>query len=291
MSKFDHMYADLCNEILEKGVYCKNRTGINTYSVVHKVLEFDLAEEFPILTTKKVGFKSAVLEMLWFYQVQSNDVRWLTERGVKIWNEWRIDDDGVYRIRDKEGNVISEKTFGKEWANTIGTAYGWIVREYDLMNKLIWKLKNNPDDRRMIMTLWQDAHIDTAVLPSCVWNTTWRVLDGKLNVVVNQRSCDVALGLPFNITQYAVLANLLAQVTGYEVGKMTWVISDAHIYENQIDGIKVQMQRLEDEFEAPKLVINKEITDFYAFDNSKELKDIYLENYQHHGAIKMEVAI
>ncbi|MEG2348175.1 MAG: thymidylate synthase [Clostridia bacterium] len=281
MSKFDNQYLELCEKIMNEGVLCHNRTGIDTRSVVHQVLHFDLQEEFPILTCKKVAFKSAVLEMLWFYQEQSNDVRWLQERGVKIWNEWQIDENGFYQGKD----------FGIENSYTIGTAYGWIVKHFKLVQDLIEKIKNNPDDRRMIMSLWQNEYIATAALPSCVWNTQWRVLDGKLNCLVTQRSCDVALGLPFNVTQYAVLVHLIAHVTGLEVGQMTWIINDAHVYVNQFDGINIQIARKSQCLLAPKLWINPEIKDFFEFDNSKELKDIKLVGYENLGKIKMEVAI
>lgn len=281
MSKWDKDYLDLCKDILENGYYSNNRTGIPTYKIPHKVFKFDLEDEFPILTTKYVAFKSAILEMLWFYQVQSNDVRWLQERNVKIWNEWQIDENGYYQ----------GKYFGKEYAYTIGTAYGYIVNKYKLIDSLINTLKTNPDDRRMIMSLWQNSELETAALPSCVWNTEWDVTDGKLNCMVTQRSCDVALGLPFNVTQYAVLIHLIAQVTGLKPGIMTWCINNAHIYENQIEGIKVQMSRLKDAYPAPKLYINKNITDFYKFDNSKELTDIKLVDYKYHEKIKMDVAV
>ena len=281
MSKFDKVYIDLCKNILENGTYCENRTGVNTYKLPHQILSFDLQEEFPILTTKFVAFKHAVLEMLWFYQAQSNDVSWLRERGVKIWNEWEIGKDGTYM----------GKNFGKEFAGTIGTAYGYIVNRYKLTQKLIDKIKNNPTDRRMIMSLWQDEFLDSASLPSCVWCTQWDVTDGYLNCLVNQRSCDVPLGLPFNISQYAVLVHLIAQVTNLKPGKMTWVINNAHIYENQIDGIKEQIERMKDEKTAPKLWINPDIKDFFEFDNSKELKDIKLINYEHCGKISMPVSV
>jgi thymidylate synthase len=143
----------------------------------------------------------------------------------------------------------------------------------------------------MIMSLWQDAHVETASLPSCVWSTTWRVLNGRLNCIVNQRSADVPLGLPFNVTQYATLVYMIAKVTGYKPGILTWVISDAHIYENQIDGIKLQLERLKDAYPAPKLWLNPEITDFFKFDNSNELKDIKLVDYKHHDKIAMEVSV
>lgn len=283
MSKWDKKYIELCEEILEKGVRVKNRTGIDTIKLPFKSFEFDLEEEFPILTTKFVAFKSAVLEMLWFYQAKSNDVRWLQERGVKIWNEWEINEDGTYQDRE----------FPKEWAHTIGTAYGYIVNKFNMTDNLIKELKENPTSRRMIMSLWQDDYIKTAVLPSCVWNSMWDVTDGKLNAIVTCRSNDVPLGMPFNITQYAVLIHLLAQVTGLKPGKLYYNAKDVHIYENQIDGIKEQIKRYYElgDYEAPKLWINPEIKDFFKFDNSKELKDIKLIDYKHHGKISMPVAV
>lgn len=283
MSKWDKEYINLCEEILEKGVKVHNRTGIDTIKLPFKSFEFDLEEEFPILTTKFVAFKSAVLEMLWFYQAKSNDVRWLQERGVKIWNEWEINEDGTYQDRE----------FSKEWAHTIGTAYGYIVNKFNMTDNLIKELKENPTNRRMIMSLWQDDYIKTAVLPSCVWNSMWDVTDGKLNAIVTCRSNDVPLGMPFNITQYAVLIHLLAQVTGLKPGKLYYNAKDVHIYENQVDGIKEQIKRYYElgDYEAPKLWINPEIKDFFKFDNSKELKDIKLIDYKHHGKISMPVAV
>ena len=301
MSKFDEQYLSLCEEILEHGEkittdpsVLKKKTDASTktnmpthlaqtqkptttFSLPHKVLTFDLADEFPILTTKFVAFKTAVLEMLWIYQAQSNDVSWLHERGIKIWDEWEIDENGDYL----------GKHFGKEFAGTIGTAYGWIVNKYQLTESLIETLKTDPANRRMIMSLWQNEWLPTAALPSCVWNSQWNVTGNKLNIMVTVRSNDVPLGMPFNVSQYATLCYLIAQVTGLEPGKMTYVINNAHIYENQIDGIKEQMKRKP--LDAPKLWINPKIKDFFKFDNSKDLKDIRLENYQHQGKIAMPV--
>ncbi len=283
MAKWDKEYIALCEDILKNGVKVKNRTGIDTIKLPFKSFEFDLEEEFPILTTKFVAFKSAVLELLWFYQAKSNDVRWLQERGVKIWNEWEIDENGHYQNR----------TFPKEFAHTIGTAYGYIVNKFNLSDNLIKKLKEDPNDRRMVMSLWQNDYLETAVLPSCVWNTMWDVTDGKLNCIVTCRSNDVGLGMPFNVTQYAVLVHLMAHVTGLKVGKLYYNAKDVHIYVNQIDGIKEQIKRYHEEgdFPAPKLWINPEVKDFFKFDNSKELKDIKLIDYQHHAKIKMDVAV
>lgn len=283
MTKFDEQYLDLCQRILKDGVYAQNRTGVATWRLPQQILRFDLSEEFPILTSKHVAFKSAVLEMLWIYQEQSNRVGWLQERGIKIWNEWEIGADGTYLGKD----------FGKEWAGTIGTAYGWIVEKYQLTQNLIKMIKEDPNNRRMIMSLWQNEWLESAALPSCVWNSQWSVMDGKLNIMVTVRSNDVPLGMPFNVSQYAVLCYMLAHVCGLEPGQMTYVINDAHIYENQVDGINEQLRRAREQElpPAPKLWVNPEVKDFFAFDSSKELKDIRLEGYENLGKIAMPVAV
>lgn len=297
MSKFDKDYLTLCEKILNEGVEVENRTGVNTVKIPGYFFEFDLEKEFPILTTKQVFFKNAITEMLWIYQEQSNDVRWLQERNNHIWDEWEIAEDGKWKATQnvlENGHLVKKeivREFDKKYAHTIGTAYGWIVKRYHLIDELIDKIKNNPTDRRMIMSLWQNEFLNTAVLPSCVWSSEWDVTDGKINLFVHQRSCDVPLGLPFNITQYAVLLSLIASVTGLKPGKMYWSIKDAHIYVNQVDGIKEQIRRgkeLED-LPAPTLWINPEIKDFYKFDNSKELKDIKIVNYKHHGKIEFKI--
>ena len=297
MSKFDKDYLTLCEKILNEGVEVENRTGVNTIKIPGYFFEFDLEKEFPILTTKQVFFKNAITEMLWIYQEQSNDVRWLQERNNHIWDEWEIAEDGKWKATQnvlENGHLVKKEVvreFDKKYAHTIGTAYGWIVKRYHLIDELIDKIKNNPSDRRMIMSLWQNEFLNTAVLPSCVWSSEWDVTDGKINLWVHQRSCDVPLGLPFNITQYAVLLSLIASVTGLKPGKMYWSIKDAHIYVNQVDGIKEQIRRgkeLED-LPAPTLWINPEIKDFYKFDNSKELKDIKIVNYKHHGKIEFKI--
>lgn len=322
MSKFDEQYLDLCERILRDGervVNYKDKTGaarssmtsrsmpnhasqakneVATIRIPNYVLNFDLQEEFPILTTKFVPFKSAILEMLWIWQAQSNDVRWLRERGVKIWNEWEIDEDGNYMGRNI--NHIFAESHPSEpkvnFAHTIGTAYGWIVNRYQLTQSLIETLKNDPANRRMVMSLWQNEWLPTAALPSCVWSNEWIISGNCLNVMVHCRSNDVPLGLPFNITQYAVFCHLIARTVGLKPGKLTYTISDAHIYENQVDGIKEQLRRRDEKlakdgalFPAPRLWINPAIKDFFAFDNSNELKDIRLENYEHQGKLAMRI--
>ena len=299
MSKWDKEYIKLCKKILKEGKRVPNRTGIDTIKIPAYSLEFDLSKEFPALTTKQLFFRQAIIEMLWIYQVQSNDVRWLQDRNVHIWDEWEIQEDGKWyatqMLPNEEGKLVKQevvKEFGKEWAHTIGTAYGWINKKFQNTQRLIETIKNNPNDRRMIMTLWQDEYLKTAVLPSCVWSSEWDVTDGKLNCWVHQRSCDVPLGLPFNVTQYATLLCLIAHCTGLKPGKMYWSIKDAHIYVNQIDGIKEQIERYETlpDLKAPKLWINPEVKDFFKIDNSKDIKDIKVLDYEHHGKISFPIA-
>lgn len=383
MTEFDKEYLRLLREIINNGVEVENRTGINTLKIPEFHFCFDVEREFPILQTKQMFYRQAVTEMLWIWQMGSNDVRDLHERNVHIWDEWMVDDDGIYRIYepsgnydpdkevvvmdplstgvdnpfgvlkpklDSDGNVMkaksriegktikSAKYYGKEFAYTIGTAYGYITNRYKHARNLIDTIKNNPTDRRMVKSLWQDEFLRTAVLPSCVWSTEWDVTDGTLNLFVHQRSCDVPLGLPFNITQYSCFLAMIAQVTGLKVGKLNYSIKDAHIYVNQLEGVKEQIRRedrynelsllphdelvkmkngLEDKLSLiqdiksdeykkldtenriidlilepthPKLELNKDIDDFFKFDNSKELKDVKVKSYKHMGKITFPIA-
>lgn len=319
MSKFDDQYIDLCRRILAHGEkitnYAKSdhrrssvasaipdhkaqgSSAARTIRLPHQVLQFDLEEEFPILASKKVGFKTATLEMMWIYQVASNDVRWLQERGIKIWDEWEIDDDGNYQGRNI--NEIFAARHPNEpavnFAHTIGTAYGWIVNRYHLIDNLIETLKDAPGNRRMVLSLWQNEWLETAALPSCVWNSQWNLIDGRLNVLVTSRSSDVPLGLPFNVVQYAALCYMVAQCVGARPGQLTFITNDAHIYENQVEGIREQISRYDEAVKngtlpsAPKLWLNPEIHDFAKFDNSRSLADVKLIDYQNLGTIKMPV--
>lgn len=291
MTKWDKDYLELCKRILKEGKEVENRTGINTIKVPSHSFHFDLSKEFPILQTKQLFSRQAIIEMLWIWQMASNDVRELHSRDVHIWDEWMVDEDGIYRIYepngeydekkevvvmdplsvpvddpfgeynefkpklDENGKIMTAKSkipgrtirmakyYGKEYAYTIGTAYGFIVNRYQHTKNLISNIKNNPNDRRKVKSLWQDEFLRTAVLPSCVWSTEWDITNGKLNAWVHQRSCDVPLGLPFNVTQYATLLSLLAKVSDLEPGTLDWSIKDAHIYVNQIEGIKEQIER------------------------------------------------
>ncbi len=280
MSNWDKEYLKLCRRILTEGKEVENRTGINSIKVPSHNFHFDLSEEFPILQTKQLFFKNAITEILWIYQAKSNDVSWLRARNNHVWDEWVIDSDGIYRTyEEKDGKKIlkSEKEFGKEFAGTIGTAYGWIVNRYNLTDYILNSIKNNKTDRRMVMSLWQNEWLDSAVLPSCVWSSEWDVTDGKLNALVHQRSADVALGLPFNVTQYATLLTLFASVSGLEAGTLDWSIKDAHIYVNHVEGIKLQLKREEILNSLSKLSVSE----------LKELKQ-KLEDEQFEGEITEE---
>ena len=263
MSNYDEQYLDIVEAILDHGWDGTNRTGINTYKLPHQIMQFDLEKEFPILTTKKVAFKTAVKEILWIYQQQSNDVRKLQEENVHIWDEWEKED------------------------GTIGTSYGWVIKKFDQMDTLLKNLKEDPQNRRMMVNLWQIPYLDTGSLYPCCFLSMWDVTDGRLNCMLVQRSGDMGLGVPFNTTQYAVLVHLVAQATGYRPGLLTHVINNAHIYENQVDALKIQLSRRSQAYPAPALWINPEITDFYKF----TINDIKLKGYKHHDKLTMEVAV
>ena len=310
---FDKQYCGLLKKILNEGELFENRTGVDTLSIPGGGYVFDVGKEFPILESKKIVLKNALSELLWIYQAQTNVVSWLRERGNNIWNEWEVDSDGIYRIyestteeydKDKEvnvydldGNIIigmkaksniegknikAAKYFGKEFAGTIGTAYGYIINKYKRLDYVINALINNPHDRRMLISLWQDADLRTAVLPSCVRSSTYKVYKGTLNCFVEQRSADVPLGLPFNISQYAILMSLLAKISGLKVGKLYYNIADAHIYVNQIDGIKKQLTNYEKMLKFEKIINENSdiyLEEFYnALKSTKDEKEEYLNN-------------
>ncbi len=263
MNLADKQYLEIVRNILNNGYYAQNRTGIPTYKLPHQVMQFDLEAEFPILTTKFVAFKTAIQEMLWIWQQQTNDVNWLNERKVHIWDNW-VDEN-----------------------NTIGKAYGYQIDKYKQLDTLIETLKTDPQNRRMIVSLWNIEDLPDMMLQPCAFLTMWDVTDDRLNCMLVQRSGDIPLGVPFNTTQYAVLVHLIAQVTGLRVGLFTHVINNAHIYENQIDGMKLQLSRETKALQAPKLWINPKINNFYDF----TLDDIKLVDYKHCGRIQMEVSI
>ena len=273
MAKWDKEYLKLCKKILTEGVEVENRTGINTLKIPSYNFLFDLQEEFPVLTTKQLFFKNAITEILWIYREQSNDVRWLQERKNHIWDEWMVDEDGIYRIY--EPNKNDETVFDKDKE----------VDLYDLDGNIMLDKEGN---KIKVKGIIEGKNIKAAKF----YGKEWDVTDGYLNLSVHQRSCDVPLGLPFNVTQYATLLCLIAHCTNLKPGKISWSIKDAHIYVNQIEGIKEQILRGEtlEDLEAPELWINEEIDDFFEFDNSRDLKDIRIRKYKHHGKINFPLA-
>ena len=263
MSSADTQYLDMVERILKQGYYSNNRTGIPTYKLPHQMFQFDLEKEFPILTTKFVAFKTAVKEILWIWQLQSNDVRELQMMNCHVWDEWMRPD------------------------GTIGKAYGYQIRKYKQVDHLLDMLRHDPQNRRMIVTLWNIEDLPDMALQPCAFQTLWDVSDGRLNCMLVQRSGDMGLGVPFNMTQYAVLIHLIAQTVGLKPGLFTHVINNAHIYENHVEAMKTQLSRRGQAFPAPRLCINPDIHDFYQF----TIDDIALDGYQHLGKLPMEVAV
>ncbi len=263
MKSADEQYLDIVENILNHGYYGENRTGISTFKLPHQMMQFDLSTVFPILTTKFVAFKTAVKELLWIWQKQSNDVRELQRMGVHVWDEWMLPD------------------------GTIGKAYGYQIRKYKQLDNLLSELKTNPQSRRMLVSLWNIEDLDEMALQPCAFQTLWDVSHNRLNCMLIQRSGDMGLGVPFNTAQYAALVHMVAQVTGLTPGLFTHVINNAHIYENHIEALREQLQRRERALSAPHLKLNPSITDFYEFSP----EDIMLDDYQHLGKLSMEVAV
>ncbi len=293
MANFDKLYLDTCEKILRKGVVAEGRNGITKrIPGAHWVFNLNpkYGGEFPILNCKKVGWKTATLEMMWIYLVQSIDVRWLQERNIHIWDKFETSEDGIYRNPD----TGEEKFIGEEFAHTIGKSYAYIIKhgsevaDIDQVRVAINKIKNTPNDRRIIITMWQPPFFKDAVLPPCVYKVQYVVMDGKLYSFVEQRSCDTFLGVPFNITQYAMQHYMIAHTCGLEAGEMHYNMCDVHLYEEHWDTVEEMLKRRDEAIKmpAPTLWINPEIKDFFDFDTSKELKDIRLEGYENLGVLK-----
>lgn len=263
MSNADTRYLDIVENILKYGIHGDNRTGMPATKLPHQVMQFDLAEEFPILTTKFVAFKTAVKEILWIWQLQSNDVRVLQEMNCKVWDEWMLED------------------------GTIGKAYGYQLRKYGQVDKLLRTLEEDPNSRRMVVSLWNVEDLPEMSLYPCAFLTMWDVADDRLNCMLVQRSGDMGLGVPFNMTQYAVLVHLIARHAGLRPGLFTHVINNAHVYDNHVAGMELQLSRREQALPAPKLVLNPDIKNFYDW----KPEDIVLDNYEHLGKIAMEVSV
>ncbi|MDO8329663.1 MAG: thymidylate synthase [Fluviicoccus sp.] len=261
-------YLDLMRHIRDHGTYKEDRTGTGTRSVFGHQMRFNLADGFPLLTTKKVHLKSIIHELLWFLQGSTN-IRYLKENGVSIWDEWA----------DTEGNL--GPVYGSQWRSW-PTADG---RHIDQISQVVQQLKTNPDSRRIIVSAWNVGEIENMALPPCHAFFQFYVADGKLSCQLYQRSADVFLGVPFNIASYALLTMMMAQVCGLGLGDFVWTGGDCHLYSNHMEQTELQLSR--EPYPLPVMRINPEIQDIFGFSYS----DFTLEQYQSHPAIKAPVAV
>ena len=271
-------YLDLVSHVLEHGNEKGDRTGIGTKSVFGYQMRFDLSEGFPMVTTKKLHLKSIVYELLWFLKGDSN-IKYLTENGVRIWNEWA----------DENGDL--GPVYGHQWRN-------WNSDEIDQIELVIKDLKNNPNSRRMLVSAWNPSVLpDTsksfsenvangkAALPPCHAFFQFYVHKGKLSCQLYQRSADIFLGVPFNIASYALFTMMMAQVCGYEAGDFVHTLGDAHIYNNHLE--QLELQRSRDPRPLPQMLLNPEIKDIFDF----TFDDFTLLDYNPHPHIKGKVAV
>ena len=250
------------------GTQKSDRTGTGTRSVFGRQMRFDLSESFPLITTKRVHFKSVALELLWFLRGDSN-VRWLQERGVSIWNEW-ADDDGEL------GPV-----YGVQWRSWPTPDGGTI----DQIAKVVESIRTNPDSRRHIVTAWNPAEVDNMALPPCHAMFQFYVADGKLSCQLYQRSADLFLGVPFNIASYALLTLMVAQQTGLEPGEFVWTGGDVHIYDNHVDQVREQLSR--EPYPYPQLRLARKPESIFDY----VLEDFEVLDYRHHPGIKAPIAV
>jgi thymidylate synthase len=304
-------YHELCRHVLEKGVQKGDRTGTGTLSVFGYQMRFDLAEGFPLITTKKMFTKGVIHELLWILSGNTN-IKYLVDNGVNIWNP------DAYRVYKSKGGLLSYKGFveglksDKKFASyygDLGPVYGaqwrtwedkheeldydyeenpytYVTSEHiDQIADVIEQIKSNPDSRRHIVSAWNVADIPDMALPPCHTMFQFYVADGKLSCQLYQRSGDIFLGIPFNIASYALLTMMIAEVTGLEYGEFIHTIGDAHIYNNHIEQVKLQLTR--EPYPLPKMVIKRTPESIFDF----EFEDFELFDYVHHPAIKGEVSV
>ena len=263
----ERQYLALLADILENGARRDDRTGTGTLGVFGRQMRFDLSQGFPLLTTKRLPFRSIAVELLWFLRGDTN-VRWLQERGCTIWDEWA----------DENGEL--GPVYGKQWRS-------WAApdgRSIDQIAGLIEGLKTNPSSRRHIVSAWNPADVDDMALPPCHCLFQFFVADGKLSCQLYQRSADVFLGVPFNIASYALLTMMMARVVGLEPGEFVHTFGDAHLYLNHIEQAKTQLAREPLPFPTLKIADKR---DLFAF----EYEDFALEGYAPHPHIKAPVAV
>ncbi|NBT16367.1 MAG: thymidylate synthase [Chitinophagia bacterium] len=261
-------YLDLLQHILDKGTDKSDRTGTGTRSVFGYQMRFDLAEGFPMVTTKKLHLRSIIHELLWFLKGETN-IQYLKENGVSIWDEWA----------DENGEL--GPVYGKQWRSWEG-ADGQV---HDQVKDLIAQIKKNPDSRRLIVSAWNVADLPKMALMPCHTLFQFYVADGKLSCQLYQRSADVFLGVPFNIASYALLTLMVAQVCDLKPGDFVHSFGDVHLYNNHFEQAKLQLTRTP--FPLPTMKINSEVKDIFGF----KFEDFSLEGYQSHPAIKAPVAV
>lgn len=279
-------YLDLVRNVLDHGVRKSNRTGIDTLSSFSEFYKVDLADGFPLLTTKKVIFRSVILELLWYLRGEGN-IHWLSdENDCHIWDPWADENGDVGPIYP----VLWRRFpyFECEEVNFEGNASNikkmiWVKKEYDQVQRAIDMLRENPNSRRIVVSAWHPGLLEEMALPPCHLMYIFNVSDGRLNCHLTQRSGDIALGIPFNLACYSALTMAIAKEVDLEPGVFAHTIVDAHIYENHIDGLKEQLTR--EPRELPTLEIaDKPLDDL-------ELDDFKLKNYNPHPGIKFEVAV
>lgn len=261
-------YHKLLRHILEEGVQKEDRTGTGTKSVFGYQMRFNLADGFPVLTTKKLHLRSIIHELLWFLQGDTN-IKYLSDNGVKIWDEWA----------DEEGNL--GPVYGYQWRNWPAPDGSHI----DQISQVVDQIKKNPDSRRIIVSAWNVGEIKNMALPPCHAFFQFYVADGKLSLQLYQRSADVFLGVPFNIASYSLLLLMMAQVCDLEPGDFVHTLGDAHLYSNHMEQTELQLSR--DFRQLPIMKINPDIKDIFSF----TYDDFSLEDYDPHPHIKGAVAV
>jgi thymidylate synthase len=264
----DSEYLTLLNELIRRGDFREDRTGTGTRALFGYQMRFDLEQGFPLLTTKKLHLKSIILELLWFLRGDSN-VHWLQDQGVTIWDEWA----------DENGDL--GPVYGKQWRSW-ETKDGRVI---DQISNVVDGIRSNPYSRRHIVSAWNPADVEEMALPPCHCLFQFFVADGKLSCQLYQRSADVFLGVPFNIASYALLTQMVAQVVGLRPGEFVHTLGDAHLYNNHIQQALEQISR--PPFQAPRMILNPDKTDIFAF----EYSDFKLEGYTAHPTIKAPIAV
>ncbi len=261
-------YLDLMQHILNHGAKKDDRTGTGSLSVFGYQMRFDLSEGFPCITTKKLHLRSIIHELLWFLKGETN-IKYLTENGVSIWNEWA----------DESGEL--GPVYGKQWRSwSMGNG-----KTIDQISELISQIKRNPDSRRLIVSAWNVGEIEKMALPPCHTIFQFYVADGRLSCQLYQRSADVFLGVPFNIASYALLTMMVAQVCQLHLGDFVHTFGDAHLYLNHLEQTRLQLTR--EPRPLPKMIINPDVKDIFSF----RFEDFQLEDYDPHPHIKAPVAV